>query len=178
MGKHKLYLKIEDTISPEAFYVSDQSIYTNTLPVDCSYLEITPPGFTTPTLINVEPGFDLVLNACQLGLKPVGDCTDYSEIDDGWYHLRYSVSPNSKIYVEYEYLRTTKLRRYLNELYLMIGVSPVDPTKELIEKLQKLHLLESYIRAAESLVGLRGLIDDGVNLYNYVLKQIRLWQNQ
>ena len=60
----------------------------------------------------------------------------------------------------------------------MIGVSPVDPTKELIEKLQKLHLLESYIRAAESLVGLRGLIDDGVNLYNYVLKQIRLWQNQ
>ena len=47
MEKHELALDIPDTLTKCIFRVVDSSIYGDMVPVDCTKIEITPPGFTT-----------------------------------------------------------------------------------------------------------------------------------
>ena len=118
-NKHILSLEVPEVSNCEIFRVKDTSQYTEDLHVDCPELLITPPGFNAPKLIKVTPGFDLSINACTLGiqtegcLEPTDDgtisSTGRSTIPDGIYIVRYSVSPNDRVYVEYNVLRTTTI---------------------------------------------------------------------
>jgi hypothetical protein len=106
--RHQLSLEIPDTNNVKIFRVADTSIYTEALQVKCGVLHITSPGFTTPVEIEVLPNFNLVLNACTLGIVNTGCDADSPALPDGIFHVRYSVSPNDKVYVEYNFLRVTQ----------------------------------------------------------------------
>jgi hypothetical protein len=116
-SKHQLSLEVPDTNNCSVFRVFDTSIYSDLIEVTCGTLQITSPGFNQPVSIDVLPGFNLILNACTLGLQSTGCGITSNRLPDGIYVVRYSVSPNDKVYVEYNYLRVCQtLNKYYNQL--------------------------------------------------------------
>src|SRR5690349_6932993 len=103
MGQHILSLDIRDTCNLGILLIDDTSTYDSLLPVACPNLQITPAGYTVPA--SIEPttaGFRLVLNACTIGIVNSTQCgQSLPELPDGIWRIRYSVSPNDKVFVEY-----------------------------------------------------------------------------
>jgi len=107
--RHILSLEIPTVSNCNLLCIKDTSQYSKDLAVDCEELLITLPGYSVPVLIKVDKDFDMCLTACTLALQTT-DCGSKQEnIPDGIYIIRYSVSPNSKVYVEYNHLRVTQL---------------------------------------------------------------------
>ena len=58
-NKHILSLEVQPVANCEILSIRDTSQYTDDLAIDCPELLITAPGFNSPTLIKVQPYFDL-----------------------------------------------------------------------------------------------------------------------
>lgn len=153
MTKHVLYLEVPETNNAKVFRVVDISGYAENLPVTCGTLQITSPGFNLPVGIEVTQNFNLVLNACTLGLASGSNCNDnLVAIPDGIYVIRYSVSPNDKVYVEYNHLRITQsMNKYYHEL-AKLEVAGCEPSADIKAKLMELRWIEAYLKAAKSKV--------------------------
>lgn len=67
-SKHQLSLEVPETNNCKVFRILDTSIYTEDLAITCGKLEITSPGFNEPIIIDALPRFNLILNACTLGI--------------------------------------------------------------------------------------------------------------
>jgi len=149
---HQLFLDIPTTANPRILRIMDSSIYTDKLPVTCETLQITIPGFNTPITITVESGFNSVFNACDLGLQ-TQYCGNVSNIiPDGIYIIRYSVSPNDQVFVEYNHLRVTQ---FLNDYYQKLAdieLSACEPSADIKARLNELRLIKSFIDAAKAKV--------------------------
>lgn len=170
---HQLFLDIPHTNNPRVFRIFDSSIYTDKLPVTCGVLQITPPGFNTPTSIDVLPGFNLVLNACTLGIQSHG-CGDTSEsLPDGIYIVRYSVSPNDKVYVEYTHLRVTQFINRYNQKLCNLEMSSCEPEADIKKELDELRLIKSFIDAAKVKVEDCHENKEGMDLLIYAQKRLR-----
>jgi len=100
-SKHILSLEIPTVSNCDLLCIKDTSQYSSELAVDCEELLITLPGFSVPVLIDVDKSFDMCLTACTLSLQKENCGTVQDKIPDGIYIIKYSVSPNSKVYVEY-----------------------------------------------------------------------------
>ena len=150
----------------------DESIYTNKLPINCGVLQITPPGFNTPKTIDVSPEFNLVLNACSLGLQ-TQDCGNTSNvIPDGIYIVRYSVSPNDQVYVEYNHLRVTQ---FLNDYYQKLSdleLGGCDPAVDIKNRLNELRLIKSFIDAAKAKVEYCHENKEAMDILQYAQKRL------
>lgn len=150
----------------------DASIYTNKLPINCGVLQITPPGFNTPKAIDVNSEFNIVLNACDLGLQ-TADCGDTSNvIPDGIYIIRYSVSPNDQVYVEYNHLRVTQ---FLNDYYQNLAdleLAACEPSTDVKNKLNELRLIKSFIDAAKAKVEFCQENKEATDLLQYAQKRL------
>ena len=103
--KHILSLEIPTVSNCGLLCIKDTSQYSSELAIDCEELQVTLPGFTVPVLIKVDSGFDMCLTACILALQKTQCGTVQQDLPDGIYIIRYSVSPNAKVYVEYNHLR-------------------------------------------------------------------------
>lgn len=150
MPAHQLFLEIPHTNNPRIFRVIDTSIYTSLIPVVTETLEITPPGFNVPIVLNpTNENFNLALNACSLGLQ-TKDCGDSSQVlPDGIYIIRYSVSPNSNVYVEYNHLRVTQFINRYNQKLCNLEMAACEPSADIKAQLNQLRLIKSYIDAAK-----------------------------
>lgn len=148
-SRHQLSLEVPDTNNIKVLRVFDTSLYSNLLPVECGVLQITSPGFNQPKNIDVLPNFNLVLNGCTLGIQERG-CGSYAEaLPDGIYHIRYSVSPNSSVFVEYQHLRiTSTLNIYFNEM-CKVEVAACEPDSDVKAQLDELRLIKDYLDAAK-----------------------------
>lgn len=176
-SKHQLSLELPDTNNIKVLRIFDTSLYSDLVPVKCGVLEITSPGFNAPVQIEVTPNFNLVLNACTLGLQASG-CGEHSlPIPDGIYHIRYSVSPNDKVYVEYDYLRVSQtLNKYFNQLG-DIELSACEPTADLKAQLAELRLIKSFIDAAKVMVEIKHNLSAGMELLVYAQKRLQRFTN-
>jgi len=169
---HQLFLDIPHTNNPRIFRIFDTSIYTALLPITCSTLQITPPGFNEPKTMNVTPNFNLVLNACSLGLQ-IGDCGDVSnELPDGIYFIRYSVSPNDEVYVQYSHLRVTQFINAYNQKLADLEMAGCDPTADVKAQLDELRLIKSFIDAAKVKVEYCHENDDAMDMLKYAQKRL------
>jgi hypothetical protein len=174
--KHQLSLDIPNTNNCRIFRVQDTSIYAEHVPVTCPRLEIIPPGFNQAAVINIqitptnEVSFNYILNACTLGLQATG-CGDTSEIlPDGVYFIRYSVSPNDKVFVEYNHLRTCQiLNTYFHEL-CELELAACEPEADVKAQLEDLRLIKSFIDAAKAKVEICHDVDKGIELLAYANK--------
>lgn len=150
----------------------DASIYTDKLPINCGVLQITPPGFNAPKAIDVNPEFNSVLNACDLGLQ-TANCGDTSNvIPDGIYIIRYSVSPNDQVYVEYNHLRVTQ---FLNDYYQNLAdleLAQCEPGADVKDKLNELRLIKSFIDAAKAKVEFCQENKEATDLLEYAQKRL------
>jgi hypothetical protein len=171
-SKHQLSLDIPETSSCNLFRVIDSSIYSDLLDVTCLSLLIKVPGFNEYTSITVVPAFNLTLNACSLGIQ-TSDCgTTSLKLPDGIYNVKYSVSPNDKVFVEYNYLRVCQiLSRYYDQL-CKLEMAACEPPADVKADLDELRLIKSFIDAAKVKVEVCNSPDEGMDLLNYAQKRL------
>lgn len=153
---------------------SDSSLLTpcDGIQVPCANIQVTPPGFMTPTSIDVNYGrFRLVLNACTLGICAPSNCAiSCPDIPDGLYNIRYSVAPNDQVYVEYKILRITQAINRRNALLCKIGLTPCLPDKETQYQIDSLQTIWNYLIAAKTMVENKHQFTDGMNLYRFAIQ--------
>jgi len=171
--KHQLSLEVPDTNNCSVFRIVDTSIYDEHVPVTCTELLITSPGYNQPVVINPIQGFNLILNGCTLGIQ-TGGCGTVSEvIPDGIYTIRYSISPNDKVFVEYHYLRTCQvLNMYFSEL-CKLELSACEPAPEVKDALNELRLIKSFIDAAKAKVEQCDDLQQGMELFRYAQARLQ-----
>lgn len=151
--KHNLALDIPDTACETILKVWDSSVYAVGLDADCPRLDITLPGFVQPVYIGepqgLSTGFIKNLSAKDLGIQ-AATAEDLITLPDGLYTIRYSVSPNDQVYVEYYHLRTTSITNAYWREVCKVQLQPCEPGSEQHEKLHDLRYIKMYIDAAKS----------------------------
>jgi len=172
-SKHILTLEVPETANDRLLRVVDTSSYLSNLPVECGTLQITSPGFNAPRNIEAIPGFNLVLNACTLGIQVTGCDSDNEPLPDGIYVIRYSVSPNDKVWVEYNHLRTTQtLNAYYKKL-CEIDVAACEPSTEVKQAMYEMKYIRTLIDAAKAKVEYCGNPSEGLELLQYAIKRLK-----
>lgn len=157
-SKHHLSVNIPETNNVSVFRIIDTSIYADGLEIKCAKLQITSPGYTIPVEIDVTNfanntvgSFNIMLNACTLGLLANG-CNEQDNlpsIPDGIYKIRYSVSPNDKVYVDYYFLRMSQTYNIYNQELCKLELGAYEPSVEVKARLNELSLIKSYFEAAK-----------------------------
>jgi hypothetical protein len=173
MANHILSLETPDTLNDCILRVVDTSIYSDLLSRDCPRLEITYPGFSRSYAVDenlLVPGFILNLTSCDLGIQTTNCGSEFYDLSDGVYIIKYALSPHDVIYVEYNHLRITKALNIYKRVLCELDLAACTPTKEQKEKLNKLQLAKSYLDAAKASVEICHEPEKGMELYNYALK--------
>ena len=176
MAQHKLSLEALQVSNDCVLRIIDTSIYSSTVPVECPILEVTLPGFaysiqfSTDTVPAITPGFMLSLTACDLELQFENCGTSFSSFQDGVYVIKYSVSPNDSVYVEYNHLRITKALNCYNKIMCDLDVAACDPVTEIKDQLETLRLIKMYLEAAKAKVEVCHEPKKGMELYTYAMK--------
>lgn len=171
-NKHILSLEIPDTNNINVLRVFDTSLYAEDLGTNCGLLRITSPGFVLPVSIEVLPQFNLVLNACTLGIQSSGCGDTCHPIPDGIYKVNYSVSPNDKVFVEYNYLRLTQTMNKYYNLLSTLEMAACEPDADVKEQLKELRLIKSFLEAAKAKVEYAHNLEQGMELLIYAQKRL------
>ena len=178
MANHVLSLEVPFVMNSCVLKIFDTSVYVNStlLPVTCPTLNVTVPGFGYSVQIEGADMTDFVnnghitLTACDLQLQTVDCGTKYVNIPDGIYIIKYSVSHNDQVYVEYNHLRITQaMNKYYNVL-CDVEANACEPPAKIKQKLEELRLIKMYLEAAKSKVEFCHEPQKGMSLYNYALK--------
>lgn len=178
METNKLALNIPDIMTDCIFRIEDTSVYSALMPYTCPTVQIKAPGFsnwitfddTTP--ITIGKGFVLNLTACDLQLQ-FNNCNDqFNALPDGVYTVKYSQSPNDRLYVEYDHLRVTALKQTLKGKLCELKLSACEPSAETKAKFDELMTISGYIDAAKAYVEYCGKVSEGMELYNYAKKKL------
>jgi hypothetical protein len=170
--QHILSLEIPAVSNCELLCIKDTSQYNKDLAVDCEELLITLPGYTVPVLIKVDKDFDMCLTACTLALQTTNCGVTQEKIPDGIYIVKYSVSPNSKVYVEYNHLRVTRLLNTYYEVLCDLDVQACQPNSTKQDLLAEMSYIRTMIDAAVSNVEYCQSSAQGMQLYNYAKERL------
>lgn len=173
--KHILALDIPDTACDTILKIWDSSSYAASLPVDCPRLDIFLPGFAAPLYITeptLVPGFVLNLTAKDFGLQHQ-QAEHLIALPDGLYTIKYSVSPNDKVFVEYYHLRTTSIMNIYYKELCKVQLEPCEPTPEQHQKLHDLRYIKMYIDAAKAKAEYCHSPKQGVEMLAYADKLLR-----
>jgi hypothetical protein len=173
MAKHVLSLDVIESMNCDILRIDDTSVYAEDLPVECPILNITTPGANYSVELGeqqIQPGFRINATACLLELQTTGCGTEFKCLPDGIYVLKYSVSPNDKVYVEYNHLRTCKLRNRYDKILCELDLSDCEPDSETEKKLALLKKIDMYIKAAKAKVEICHEPAKGMQLYTYAKK--------
>lgn len=164
-----LQLEVGTTSNEGIFLIKDTSIYYTGQTTPCINLQVTPPGFGSPVLITPSSTrFDLVLNACTLGIIGPTNCAiKCPGIPDGIYGIRYSIADN--IFVEYQYMRITKAMNRLNGLLYALGLPSCLPGQELEYDTRNIDMIRNYLLSAQTNVNEQSNYQDAINQYRYAL---------
>ena len=171
-NRHILSLEIPTVSNCNLLCIKDTSQYSENLAVECEELLITLPGYSVPVLIKVDKDFDMCLTACTLALQSENCGTEQQNIPDGIYIIRYSVSPNSKVYVEYNHLRVTKLLSQYYEVLCDLEVQACQPDSEKQSLLAEMSYIRTVIDAAVANVEYCQSAAHGMQLYNYAKSRL------
>lgn len=172
-SKHELSLEIPETANAKLFRVIDTSSYSKDLAVECPTLQILSPGFNETRDVDALAGFNYILNACTLGVQTAGCDTTSADLGDGIYVIRYSVSPNEYVYVEYNHLRMTQALNMYYEKLGEIDLGGYDPTDTQLEMLGEMRLIKSMFDAAKAKVEYCHEPKEGYELFVYALKRLK-----
>lgn len=177
MAQHVLSLEAPDTMNKCILRVVDTSVYNPLKPPSCLRLLITLPGFQVPVSFDdtkIQPGFMLNLTACDLDLQNAGCGTKYDDLPDGIYILKYSVSPNDLVYVEYNHLRITKALYMVQCILCALDLGTCVPPLEIKAKMDQLNMIRIYLSAAKAHVEFCHEPQKGMELYRYAIKLLNI----
>jgi hypothetical protein len=176
MATNVLRLNIPDIMTDCILRIEDTSVYSDVMPYSCPTVQIMSPGFnnwitfddTTP--IKIEKNFILNLTACDLQLQMDLCGEQLNPLSDGVYTIKYSNSPNDRLFIENYHLRVTKLRNQLKQAWCDLKLSACEPIPEVKAKFNDLMTITGYIDAAKAKVEYCLNIEEGMVLYNYAKK--------
>jgi hypothetical protein len=146
------------------------------IPVTCPTLNITVPGFSYSNQIEGTVMTDFVntghitITACDLQLQTTQCGTQYVNIPDGIYIIKYSVSPNDQVFVEYNHMRITQAMNKYYKVLCDVDANACDPPLKIKQRLEELRLIKMYLDASISKVEFCHEPQKGMSLYNYALK--------
>ena len=159
--------------------ILDTSIYAENMPISCPTLQVLMPGFTAATTITedsvppLEAGFSRHLTACDLEVQRENCGSVYNCLPDGIYVIRYSVSPNNLIYVEYNHLRMVQAmkmyQQHLCDLELQACAIPADKKARFNELME----IKGFLDSAKAKVDFCHEPSKGMELYNYALSRLK-----
>jgi len=175
MARHVLSLEIPDTLNKCIFRVVDTSVYAPGIEVTCPLLQITLPGFIHPVNFSppqITPGFNLNLTACDLGIQTSNCNTEFYDIPDGIFIVKYSVEPKDLVYVEYNHLRITCALNKVQQIYCELDMGACAPDQTVAAKLEKLRLIQQQLLAAKANVETCHDPKKGIELYRYAVSQL------
>lgn len=178
MANHIISLNIPDVMNNCILRIEDTSVYTSTIPVSCPTLQVLVPGFIVATTFNltsipvVNRDFIVNLTACNLNLQTTNCGTNPSPLPDGIYVIKYSVSPNDYVYAEYNHLRMTLALEKFKKLLCDLNLRGCEPTVIQSQRLNKLLQIKMYLEAAKAKVEICHEADEGIELYNFAVKQM------
>ena len=173
MANHKLSIEAPDTLNICQLRLVDTSVYSPEMPVKCPQLQVTPPGFTKSVFIdNVQPEFMKNLTACDLLIQKTGCGTTFYPLSDGIYILRYSVSPNDIVYVEYNHMRITAALLKIRNVLCDLDISGCQPSEKVRDKQMLLAKIQADLYAAKVKVEDCGQPAKGMEIYNYCLARL------
>ena len=176
MANHVLSLEVPFVMNSCVLKLFDTSVYTTSIPVTCPTLNITVPGFGYSNQIEGTAMTDFVnsghitLTACDLQLQTSQCGTQYVDLPDGIYIIKYSVSPNEQVYVEYNHLRITQAMNKYYKILCDVDANACEPPLKIKQRLEELRLIKMYLDAAKSKVEFCLEPQKGMSLYNYALK--------
>lgn len=171
--RHTLALDIPDTACDTILRIWDASVYGEGLDVDCPRLDIWLPGFVIPKYFTeLAPDFVLTLDAKDLGLQHPQAETPLS-LPDGLYKVRYSVSPNELVFVEYYHLRTTNIMNLYYQEICKLQLEACEPDAEQHQKLHDLRYIKMYIDAAKAKAEYCHAPEQAVDMLAYAEKLLR-----
>lgn len=177
MTRHILSLEVPDVANNEILTINDTSTYAGDLPVKCSVLQITAPGFVLPVTIEALPNFKKDITACNLGLQ-TADCGDIRyPLPDGIYVIRFTTTPYDKVWVEYNHFRLTNLMRKLYEKRAALNIPSCDPDSDTRNSLLELSLIESYMQAAKAKAEWGAKPQEAIRLYQYAEKKLKQYSS-
>lgn len=171
MATHKLSLEVPLVMNTCVLKIMDTSIYSDIVPVTCPTLNVTVPGFGYSNQLDFTPGGTATLTGCDLQLQLNG-CLDevYVDLPDGIYIIKYSVSPNDQVYVEYNHLRITKALHRYKKVLCELDLAACEPSGPVAKKLETLRKVKMYLEAAQAKVETCHEPQKGMTLYNYAIK--------
>lgn len=157
-------------MNPCILKIFDTSVYSDLIPVTCPTLNITVPGFGYSVQIDTTENFVETLTACDLQLQTT-DCGSVNvDIPDGVYIIKYSVSPNEAVFVEYNHMRITQAMNKYYNILCDVDANACDPPFKIKQRLEELRLIYMYLQAAKGKVEFCHEPQKGMSLYNYALK--------
>jgi hypothetical protein len=159
--------------------IIDTSVYTPLIPVSCPSLQVMLPGFTTATLFNensvpaLEPAFIRNFTACNLEAQFTDCGTQFNCLPDGIYVIKYSVSPNTIVYVEYNHLRIVLAMQQYQALICDLNLSDCSPIGDNLVRYNELMDIKNYLDAAVNAAEWCNNPKKAMVLYNYALKRLK-----
>lgn len=171
--QHVLSLEAPDTLNKCVLRIMDTSIYNSEIAVKCPVLWVTVPGFSYSVQFTdaiLTPGFMLNLTACDLEIQTSSCGTTYVDLPDGIYAIKYSVSPNEHVYVEYNHLRITTALYKIQAILCDLDLGACDPPEQIKQKLMELRMIQMFLSAAKAKVEFCHEAQEGMQLYNYAIK--------
>lgn len=169
--RHNLALSMIETANLYTLRISDSSVYAD-FPATCGLLQIQVPGFNFAKEMEVIPTFSLVFNACSLGIQTSNCGVTVGELPDGIYRVRYSVSPNDQVYVEYAFLRTTAFMTKYYQTLCNLDVMGCEPSQQVKDGLDKLQTIKMFLDAAVAEVEYCHDLEKGMQIFNYAKAQL------
>jgi hypothetical protein len=170
MANHVLSLEVPTVMNTCILSINDTSVYSDIVPIACETLNITVPGYSYSNQFDVSAGFNQIFTACDLQLQTNQCGEQYAPLPDGLYIIKYSVSPNDLVYVEYNHLRITNALIRYNKALCSLDLAACDPPAKIKEKLEKLRFIKMYLDAAKAKVEFCLEAQQGMTLYNYAIK--------
>jgi len=176
MATNSLSLNIPDIMTDCILRVEDTSVYEPLLPYVCPTLQILVPGYRDCVTLNdttvpkVDKGFIFNLTACDLKVQTSCCGTEFDPLPDGIYVIKYSTSPHDRMFVEYNHLRVTCLRKKLKEEWCNLKLSACEPIPQTKEKFLALMEITGFIDAAKAKAEYCLDSEQAMVLYNYAKK--------
>lgn len=176
MATNLLSLNIPDIMTDCVFRIEDTSLYEPLMPYICPTVQVLVPGykdcvtFNDTTVPTVGKNFIFNLSACDLEIQKSQCGSEFNSLPDGIYVIKYALSPFEKMYVEYNHLRVTGLKKKLKAEFCKLKLSACEPIPETKSKFDELMQITAYIEAAKAKAEFCLDADQAMVLYNYANK--------
>lgn len=169
-------LEIPDTLNSCVLRLVDMSVYNENITVTCPQLQISSPGFSQSSFVDVSAGFSQNFTACDIGIQSSNCGSEYNDLPDKLYVIRYSVSPNDVVYVEYNHLRITKALNKIRDFLCDLDAGACEPAEVVRKKLMELDHIRQDLMAAKAMVEVCRKAKQGVDLYNYAWQKLEKFE--